>query len=515
MKFNEKLDLLMDITNTSNSNLARYISLDASYVSRLRSGARVFVRKETKEEYARSMADYFARHCPHSHQRQAIYALLEINPSSYDEDEIAESIYEWLMTDDDTYSATVGNFLDGSSNIKVSRKPPVLSHDEPVQAMLPKSDTSIFYGVDGKRQAAIEFLSEVIRHDQPQTLLLFSEEDIEWLVGDRAFVVKWAQLMTEAISRGNKIRIIHVVSRDLDEMLSAISQWLPLYMSGAIEPYFYPKKRDGVFRRTLFIAPETAAVVSSSVAPGNYESANFLFRDKQVIQTCVEEFNSYLKMCKPLMKIFTAKDREPYISTLLEFEREEANSIITTESISLLTMPEALVHALFGEFTHKERGWFLNQQRLRRENFYNQMQNYTFTEIIRLPHAESVKLGRVKIASSDMLSMYSSYYSPGQYVQHVRHIITLLETYPNFHVWIDPDPKEERPLVYAKEDVGVIVAKTSTPPIAMAINESNLTGAFWDYLRQTTGEKDHLRHEIKAETVDTLLRLIEEVEKSN
>ncbi len=28
---------------------------------------------------------------------------------------------------------------------------------------------------------------------------------------------------------------------------------VPLF--GAIEPYFYPKKRDGIFKRTLFIAP--------------------------------------------------------------------------------------------------------------------------------------------------------------------------------------------------------------------------------------------------------------------
>ena len=157
MKFNEKPDLLMDITNTSNSNLARYIFWTRPTLADCGVEPEYLLGKRLKSEYARSMADYFARHCPHSHQRQAIYALLEINPSSYDEDEIAESIYEWLMTDDDTYSATVGNFLDGSSNIKVSRKPPVLSHDEPVQAMLPKSDTSIFYGVDGKRQAAISF----------------------------------------------------------------------------------------------------------------------------------------------------------------------------------------------------------------------------------------------------------------------------------------------------------------------------------------------------------------------
>lgn len=44
-------------------------------------------------------------------------------------------------------------------------------------------------------------------------------------------------------------------------------------------------------------------------------------------------------------------------------------------------------------------------------------------------------------------------------------------------------------MVYAKEDLGVIVAKTSTPPIILAINETNLTAAFWDYLKDIFGEK--------------------------
>lgn len=38
-------------------------------------------------------------------------------------------------------------------------------------------------------------------------------------------------------------------------------------------------------------------------------------------------------------------------------------------------------------------------------------------------------------------------------------------------------------MLYAKEEVGAIVAKTSAPAITFAINETNMTAAFWDYLR--------------------------------
>lgn len=511
MHLSQKLDALMGITNTTNSMLARYVSLDPSYISRLRSGARMFIKKETREEYFQSMATYFARHCTLDYQRKALYDLLKINPFSYDEDEIAEAIYEWLLVED-TNAQTVGSFLEGLSSIKFGRDQ--RSYEDSPPAPVPRPDTSVYYGVQGKRQAAVDFLSEVIQHETPQTLLLFSDEDIEWLVGDRQFTLKWTQLMTEIVLRGNRIRIIHVVSRDLDEMLAAIAQWMPLYMSGAIEPYFYPKKRDGIFRRTLFIAPETAAVVSTSVGSEETRPANFLFRDKETIRSFVDEYNAYFKMCRPLMKIFTAKDRDYYISTLVEFEREETNSIISTNSISILTMPESLVHDVFAEFGPKEKGKFLNEHRLRRDNFEKQIQSHLFTEIMNLPDVSAVKEGRVKIASSDMLSMSSAYYTPEQYIKHLEHIIYLVDTYPNFHVSIDRSAIEDRSIVYAKEDLGVIIAKTSVPTVAMAINESNLTAAFWDYLRMSIDDRDYANSQKKKEVASTLREFADHIKRS-
>ena len=57
--------------------------------------------------------------------------------------------------------------------------------------------------------------------------------------------------MTIVILKGNRIRIIHTVSRALNEIFDAITQWLPLYLTGSIEPYYYPRSQDGVFSAYL------------------------------------------------------------------------------------------------------------------------------------------------------------------------------------------------------------------------------------------------------------------------
>jgi hypothetical protein len=118
---------------------------------------------------------------------------------------------------------------------------------------LPETGVSIFYGPAGKQQAAVEFLSLVAACPEPRTLLLFSDEDIDWLI-DASFVMRWSSLMAQVIARGNRLRIIHTVSRNLDEMLAAITQWLP-FICREPSAVFLSKSATGFSKRTLLTHP--------------------------------------------------------------------------------------------------------------------------------------------------------------------------------------------------------------------------------------------------------------------
>ena len=146
------------------------------------------------------------------------------------------------------------------------------------------------------------FLKEVIEQETPRTLLLYSDEVTDWMTQDPKFCMRWAELMKKVLGKGNRMRIIHTVSRDLDEMLRAIHQWMPLYMTGLIEPYYYPRKRDGLFKQTLFVAPGVSAVISSSVGSSVESAPNLLVRRKDVIASYEIQFIQCLAQCRPLMQ---------------------------------------------------------------------------------------------------------------------------------------------------------------------------------------------------------------------
>lgn len=482
MTFAEKLDFLMSITKTANGVLARSVSLDASYISRLRSGKRL---KPRNKSIIQGLSACLVRRVTEDYQKKALSDALKLARFPEEIGQLADELTAWLLNDTPDSVQQVSRFLSvlsGTSVPHAATLPP-----ENCRPSFSNEAVSIYFGVEGKRQAAETFLCEVAAREIPQALLLFSDEATSWMTEDPAFMRRWAELMRRVLARGNRIKIIHTISRDLDEMLSAINQWMPLYMSGAIEPYFYPKKRDGIFKRTLFVAPETAAVISNSVVDHVCSAANILYRDRDAVTSFAEEFQQYLRLCRPLMRVFTLREQERYYTILDDFERGQADTLVKTESLSLLTMPKTLFAQILRRAGLDLAGTAAIHER-RREIFLKNLRSNRFTEIISLPPFALIMSGGVKLSMSDMLGSGDVFYQQGEFVDHLQQILALLESCENYNVHLFDRPIEERYSVYAREELGVIVANTSQPPVVLAISEGNLTAAFWDFLKSLIGD---------------------------
>ena len=509
MKFFEKLDLLMNITNTPNSLLARSVALDPSFVSRLRRGIRTPAKNEN---YIKAMADYFSKNCSAQYQKTVLFETIKNTSRLVPEytETMADFLYKWFSEEETDNSRPLENFLEDFKNFKFKKTPQAAEIDFSNISENVAPNQEILYGIEGKQNAVIKFLSLVLKNKSPQTLLLYSDEDIEWLTDNREFTAKWASLLSQVIIRGNKIKIIHTVNRNLDEMFYAIKQWVPIYMTGAIEPYYYPKTRDGIFRRTLFIAPDTGAVISNSILNGSKNTANFFITDKRTVLALNDEFNDFLALCRPLMHIFTPFSKGEYLSVLSEFENESSNTIVKTDALSSITLPVDAAESIHSRIDNNKKDKLLLYHKMRIKNFEESLQGYRFTEIITIPDLEDIKAGKVMISFSDMLGDAPLFYTAEEISRHFLNIIRLLKTIENYNVYLANNNNLPGCMVYAKEDVGVLVGKTSAPSFIFAINESNMTAAFWDYLNvminKTSKEMAH-----KKQTIARLEAMVEKL----
>ena len=340
-----KIDLLMRLTKTTNSSMARFTAMDPSHLSRLRRGERSVA---PGAPYLGRMAIYFARHCREEYQIRTLAELVKISPERMDAPELlADAIENWLYQEEQHGGLAVEKFLEGISQRPAALPPDLAGGSEVVReeecwCYTDKDSCRPLYGNHGKREAVLCFLERILSSASPTEVLLFSDEDMDWMTEDRRFMMEWAGLMMKIGLAGHQITMIHTINRNLDEMLTAIGQWMPLYMTGAIKPYYFPKKRDGILKRTLFIATGIGAVTSSSVIRPQPEQMILYLTDEQGVRSVREEFNQYFSLCRPLMKIFTEKDYQAHLDVLTEFEGEEANSLIRTASLWAVTMPEGV-----------------------------------------------------------------------------------------------------------------------------------------------------------------------------
>ncbi len=513
MSFSEKLSLLMTTMGISNSKLAKLLSVDTSLVSRWRTGKRTPIRNK---EYIRKIATYFAEQAQRGSQRMALYEIMGF-PSQVGQRReslgLADALYKWLSDEITQDPELIEKLVSQLNTFNVQRMARgCLDTDRiPTHHGKPKH-AEVFYGNEGKRQAAIKFLSLVKANEKACTLLLHSDESIEWLTKDEVFLAKLTNLLFEVIAKGNHIKIVHVISRDIAEILTSINFWLPFYMTGVIEPYYCPKHREYYFRRTMFIAPGVAALTSTTLAGQEENAPNFLYTDLDIIGSLTKEFNEFLKICRPLMRIFTENNFSDLNLLIAEFEEQRGDHLSLSNTLSCATMPEETFSFILNrndiDNITKER--MVSLQQTKANAFLKNVGQSKYVEIVNLPCTSDIKAGRIPIQMPNLFYNRFIFYKPEEYKSHLIRTIDLLKSLNNYELYICARELHKNLHIDVKDEIGVIVAKTDHPPIVFAINQQNMINAFYWYLEGKSSMIPHSERN-KKEVINKLQRVIQEI----
>jgi len=481
--FYKKLNYLMKLTNVSNVALGKALSLDPSYISRLRSGNRSLPQNAT---FLVPLSQYIAKKIVTTEQKLILSeALTSVQVSETDSSTLSKKLLEWFLLDSDISEKCVHYFLDTLQKPEYKKMElPSATFDYPVS-----NRTNYYYGPSGKREAVIRFLFSISKEKTPQTILLFSDENMNWLTENSDYTKLWSALLIHLLGLGNQIKIIHTISRNIDDIFLAITKWLPIYMSGKVESYYLPKIRDGIFKKTLFIASKTSAIISESIQDQTDAMLNQYIVNKQALTSFTLEFNNYLSLCHPLMRIYTDKDVEQFYAALLEFETAHAPGVFSAKSLSLLTMPESLIHQIGDRIGSSD---FAARCQKRFTLFQNYLTQNSFYDNIILPSPDLVKNGSVLVLTPEILKMTPIYYTRDEYKEHLEYIITLLNTYSNYHVIIH-ESNDNPCWIYAKQDIGVLFGKYESPHVFF-LTELNLSSAFWDFFHTKAPSFSNRKH---------------------
>ena len=515
MSFGEKLSLLMSLQNTSNSQLARVLAVDTSLVSRWRKGTRTPAKDGP---HLKKLADYFASQARKDYQKIALLEIMNLPADKYPKDDsaLADLLYAWLSEVPLSESHLVNRFLNRLDLLQNPQNPPqqALQTKTAVPASLPDSrfPAEVFYGIKGKQEAAVRFLTLAAQQQKPGVILLYSDENIEWFTGDKTFLATLVQLFGEVIALGNRIKMVHNVSRDMAEMFAAIDFWMPFYMTGAVESYYCPRYREHYFRRTMFVAPQTAALTSAVLSGCEKFAANIFTTDPQWVASLTEEFEEYLAICRPLIRILKSSSYAETPKLITELEEQPENYLTLSDTLSTLTMPNELWEQILERsgIDRRTREELVSLHNKRRQYLLSNLQSHIYTEIAPLPEAEEIIGGQARIDTTGIPGNPVLHYTAAEYRAHLQHLLQMLKEYPSFSFY----PCSRNPLgkirLAVKEEVGVIVVKKDVPSTLFAFNQQNMTNAFYCYMEDFINgipHKDRDRQQV-IEKIEHLLRCL-------
>ena len=109
--------------------------------------------------------------------------------------------------------------------------------------------------------------------------------------------------MALMIRKGLNLQMIHDVHRPLSEMLLGLEGWIPMYMTGQVNPYYLKDRTNHHFLH--FIRSAGSVAISGEAVHGKHSKGRYtVTRNKDDVAYYRQRAKDLLDRAQPLMEIY-------------------------------------------------------------------------------------------------------------------------------------------------------------------------------------------------------------------
>ena len=316
-EFANNFNTLLSELKINISDLAKAINYDTSFISRIKNGNR---KPADLDMFIEKIADFVTKTYKDNRTIASLLgcSLDDIN----DENKFKELFVKWLTTASLKNEELVKSFLEkldtfnlndyigkDFNKVKVPTSPVILR------------TSKTYYGADGRKQAEAEFLKTTLIAKSKEPICIYSNLPISDASNDEEFTDRWVVAMSMVLKKGLHLNIIHDIDRPINEMFLGLENWIPMYMTGSISPYYFKNPPASLFNFSNFISGSCA--LSGECTLDNLDDSKFYFTTKKEEIEYYKNKSKYLfSKAKPLMTIYKEADKAQFE----EFMNTEGNS---------------------------------------------------------------------------------------------------------------------------------------------------------------------------------------------
>ena len=476
-RFCRNLNELLHAFSISNMELARYLSYDASYLSRIRSGQRM---PRDAAAFALGVGRFLARRCQSAADRERITALIGAGlPDDAGNEEYARSIAQFLCAGSaPENAANMDRFLQKLDEFDLEEYIRIIHFDEmkipssPIQ--LP---TARFYtGLSELMDAQLDFLKATVlsRSDSPVTM--YSDLPMTEMSKDAQFPKKWMVGMAMMLKKGLRLNMIHNVDRPFHEMMLGLESFIPMYMTGQISPYYLPGMQPGVFRRMLWVSG--AAALQGDCMDGHIgDGRMYLTHRKSEVTHYQKQAGQLLRRASPLMEIYGSDRKEAFARFLQADSMQAGRRHAVLSSLPLYTLSDALAKRILSRSGVSNQAAILDHIHAERERVERILAHSTVLDD--LPAIAQEEFSRYPM----VLSLAGMFYPQDipltypEYREYLDECDAFARTHPGYTCRRDRNPPFRNIQIAIAEGSWVMVTKNKSPVIHFVIRHPKMCDA--------------------------------------
>ena len=479
--FNNNFNLLIDTFKINMADLSKFLGFDASFVSKIKNGVR---KPLNMADFANGVCKFVINNYLYSNANLIMNLINCEEKDLKDNELIINKLYYWLTNNanKNTNDYSINNFIKKLDSFDLNDYIKAIKFDKLFTPTLPKIKTKsqIYYGLDGFKEAQLEVLK--------QSAFFKSREDVFWYSNmpmieaskDLKFTKKYIMYLAFILKKGIKLNIVHDLDRPFKELMLGLEGWIPLYMTGQINPYYF--KNNSNYLYSIIECTSGNAVLHGQCVTGNIDKCKLLVSTKKDdINYYKENSKLLLKKATPLMTIYTPEKQNDFLKLNIDSKNKRKNILLNLPcyTISDELLNNILNHNKINEQTrNKIQKWIQSEK----NNINSILANTTIVDEIKLLSKEEFEANPCILDLSKFYYNQKINYTYDEYLQHIELTKKFDKKNKNYTYKINNKNIFNNINIYITENKQVIISKTNNPITNFVIYHPMLITAIQNFI---------------------------------
>ena len=470
--FKNNLNILIKELKINVADLSRYMGFDASYLSKIRNGERT---PKNINDFINGISKYISDNYKSSSNIEKLSNIIGQNI----QDNYYNDLLNWISNNNNEYNS-IDSFLEKLDNFDLNDYIKTIKFDKlkvPTMPInFPKSKN--YYGLEGFKNSQLDTLKGIVLSKSKEDIFFYSNMPMIEGSEDLEFTKKFMFGLALILKKGQHINIIHNLDRPFNELMLGLEGWIPLYMTGLINPYYFKNNYNYLYN-TIDITSGNYAMQGRCINGNIYKSSFYLTNKKDELKYYKDNSKILLKKASSLIDIYNKDRKTEYMEYINKINNNISNIYY---NLPIYTISDELLNKILNRNNinlndQKIIKDYVNKEKKRIKNIL--INNKIFDKISILNENDF----KLSLSLSGIFYDKKINYSYSEYKEHLELIKEFKKNNKNYNYnFIDNIFKNINISIIG--DDSFIVSKENAPSIHFVFNHPKLTNAIKNFKPQ-------------------------------